>query len=107
MVPAVRQYRAFYCSYTMVAMSNPEYILTLSCPDQRGIVHRVSGFLAEHGCNILDSAQFGDQETQRFFMRVHFASEDAGVADQALRAQFGQLADTLRLEWALHDARAK
>lgn len=41
-------------------MTHPEYILTLSCPDQRGIVHRVSGFLAEHGCNIIDSAQFGD-----------------------------------------------
>ena len=44
---------------TVVAMTNsanpvnpvnPEYILTISCLDQRGIVHRVSGFLAEHGC---------------------------------------------------------
>lgn len=40
------------------AMTTPEYILTLSCLDQRGIVYRVSGFLAEHGCNIIDSAQF-------------------------------------------------
>ena len=47
---------------TAAAMTNPEYILTLSCLDQRGIVHRVSGFLAEHDCNIIDSAQFGDQE---------------------------------------------
>jgi formyltetrahydrofolate deformylase len=36
-------------------------------------VHRVSGFLAEHGCNIIDSAQFGDSQSQLFFMRVHFA----------------------------------
>ena len=35
-------------------MAHPEYILTLSCLDQRGIVHRVSGFLADHGCNIID-----------------------------------------------------
>ncbi|TWI70106.1 formyltetrahydrofolate deformylase [Pseudoduganella lurida] len=88
-------------------MTHPEYILTLSCPDQRGIVHRVSGFLAEHGCNIIDSAQFGDQETQRFFMRVHFAAEDAAVADETLRAEFGQLAHTLGLEWHLHDAHRK
>jgi formyltetrahydrofolate deformylase len=88
-------------------MTYPEYILTLSCPDQRGIVHRVSGFLAEHGCNIIDSAQFGDQETRRFFMRVHFAAEDAGVADDQLRADFAQLADLLRLEWHLHDAHRK
>ena len=48
-------------------MTHPEYILTLSCLDQRGIVHRVSGFLAEHGCNIIDSAQFGDAESKLFF----------------------------------------
>jgi len=88
-------------------MTHPEYILTLSCPDQRGIVHHVSGFLAAHGCNILDSAQFGDQETQRFFMRVHFAAEDSAVADATLRADFAQLAGTLRLEWDLHDAHYK
>ncbi|GGX79241.1 formyltetrahydrofolate deformylase [Massilia dura] len=90
---------------------HPEYILTLSCPDQRGIVHRVSGFLAEHGCNIIDSAQFGDQETRRFFMRVHFAAEDAAVGDTELRTGFAELAahsdDALRLEWNLYDAHRK
>jgi formyltetrahydrofolate deformylase len=88
-------------------MIHPEHILTLSCHDQRGIVHRVSGFLADHGCNIIDSAQFGDQETKRFFMRVHFAREDGGVSDAALRDDFAQLAQDMGLEWALHDAHAK
>jgi formyltetrahydrofolate deformylase len=88
-------------------MNHPEYILTLSCHDQRGIVHRVSGFLAEHGCNIIDSAQFGDAETQRFFMRVHFAREDAAFSDAALREDFAKVADAMGMEWALHDAHAK
>ncbi|SFF84131.1 formyltetrahydrofolate deformylase [Duganella sp. CF458] len=88
-------------------MNHPEYILTLSCHDQRGIVHRVSGFLAEHGCNIIDSAQFGDAETQRFFMRVHFAREDAAVSDAVLRQDFANIAQSMGMEWALHDAHAK
>ena len=88
-------------------MTHPEYILTLSCLDQRGIVHRVSGFLAEHGCNILDSAQFGDQESQLFFMRVHFALEDAGVSDIALRADFESLSQAMQLNAQLHDAHYK
>jgi len=88
-------------------MTHPEYILTLSCHDQRGIVHRVSGFLAEHGCNIIDSAQFGDAETQRFFMRVHFAREDAAVGDALLREDFARVAASMGMEWALHDAHAK
>ncbi|HEY5801229.1 MAG TPA: formyltetrahydrofolate deformylase [Burkholderiaceae bacterium] len=88
-------------------MAYPEHILTLSCPDQRGIVHRVSGFLAEHGCNIIDSAQFGDSESRLFFMRVHFALEDGAVSDADLRGNFAALAATMKMDCALHDARAK
>lgn len=88
-------------------MNHPEYILTLSTPDHRGIVFRVSGFLSEHGCNILDSAQYGDPQSQTFFMRVHFASEDGGISDEVLRGDFGVLATELGFEWQLHDARRK
>ena len=88
-------------------MIHPEYILTFSCLDQRGIVHRVSGFLAEHGCNIIDSAQFGDAQSQLFFMRVHFSLEDAGVSDAQLRAAFELLSQSMQLNGKLHDARYK
>ncbi|QAU34830.1 formyltetrahydrofolate deformylase [Janthinobacterium sp. 17J80-10] len=84
--------------------THPEYILTLSCLDQRGIVHRVSGFLAEHGCNIIDSAQFGDAQSRLFFMRVHFSAEDPSFPDAALRAQFAAMADGMGMNWQLHDA---
>jgi formyltetrahydrofolate deformylase len=86
---------------------HPEYILTLSCHDQRGIVQRVSGFLAEHGCNIIDSAQFGDAQSKLFFMRVHFAAEDPAISDGALREEFAALAATMKMNAQLHDARKK
>jgi formyltetrahydrofolate deformylase len=88
-------------------MAYPEYILTLSCLDQRGIVLRVSGFLAEHGCNIIDSDQFGDAESKLFFMRVHFALEDATVSDAALRAGFDALCANLDAKGELHDTARK
>ena len=76
-------------------------ILTLSCPDQRGIVARVSAFLFERGCNILDAQQFDDQETGVFFMRVVF---DADAADRdALRGAFTALAQALSMRWTLRD----
>lgn len=76
-------------------------ILTLSCPDQRGIVAKVSAFLFERGCNILDAQQFDDQETGQFFMRVVF---DADGADrEALRGAFGDLATHLKMKWTLRD----
>lgn len=85
----------------------PEYILTLSCPDQRGIVHSVSGFLAQHGCNIIDSAQFGDAQSASFFMRVHFAVEDSTVSEAVLRAEFAIMGSQQQMEWQLHDAHHK
>lgn len=88
-------------------MPKQEYILTLSCLDQRGIVHRVSGFLAEHGCNITDSAQFGDAQSKLFFMRVHFVLEQDVLNDAALRERFAELASTMQMNWQLHDAARK
>ncbi len=88
-------------------MTHPEYILTLSCLDRRGIVHRVSGFLADHGCNIFDSAQFGDLQSRLFFMRVHFSVEDEAVTDNILRAEFADLGESLNLSWQLHDTKKK
>lgn len=92
---------------TPIYMTHPEYILTLSCLDQRGIVHRVSGFLADHGCNIIDSAQFGDAESKLFFMRVHFALEDSAVSDTMLRTGFDALCSQLGMQGQLHDAAVK
>ncbi|MGH3342293.1 MAG: formyltetrahydrofolate deformylase [Carbonactinosporaceae bacterium] len=87
-------------------MSEPapkEYVLTLSCPDRRGIVHGVSRFLLEMGCNILDSQQFGDRDSTLFFMRVHVAAEDPLVTLAMLRSGFEAVAASFGMRWAIHD----
>jgi len=59
-----------------MSFQKPAFVLTLSCADQSGIVASIAGILAEHGCNITDSAQFGDVKSNRFFMRVSFSAPD-------------------------------
>ncbi|GAA1928058.1 formyltetrahydrofolate deformylase [Nocardioides hwasunensis] len=82
-----------------------EYVLTLSCPDRPGIVHAVSGFLVERGANIVESQQFGDQLTDRFFMRIGFdAAEAAGAAE--LHAQFAPVAERFGMTYELWAAAA-
>ncbi|GAB3325977.1 formyltetrahydrofolate deformylase [Bordetella tumulicola] len=87
-------------------MPHNDHILTLSCPDRTGIVYRVSGLLFKLGCNILDSQQFGDDESGRFFLRVHFDLPSAVEVD-SLREQFTEVAEGLGMEWQIHDARRK
>ena len=84
----------------------PDYILTLSCPDRTGIVYRVTGLLYELGCNILDAQQFGDDETQRFFLRVHFNLPSAS-GDGVLQERIAALAAEFEMDWKLHDARKR
>ncbi len=78
-----------------------EYILTLSCPDKRGIVAAVSIFLSEHGCNIIDSAQFGDNATNLFFMRVHFKAEQPHVQEALLQKNFKTIANKYDMSWEI------
>ncbi|MFF7396364.1 formyltetrahydrofolate deformylase [Achromobacter sp. NPDC008082] len=87
-------------------MQHNDYILTLSCPDRTGIVYRVSGLLFELGCNILDSQQFGDEETGQFFLRVHFDLPVAVAADD-LRGRLNTLSADYGMDLKLHDARRK
>jgi formyltetrahydrofolate deformylase len=74
-----------------------DHILTISCPDTIGIVFHVTGFLFERGCNIIDSQQFGDETTGRFFMRVHF-DVPANQTIDLVRSQFEQIAQKFSME---------
>ena len=80
------------------------FILTLSCPDQPGIVHAVTGFLKERGANITDAAQYNDQSTGLFFMRTRFDCPDGTLAS-LLREQFVPLAGPMQMAWGLHSAK--
>ena len=83
-----------------------DFILTLSCPDRTGIVHAVSGFLLSFNGNIVDSQQFGDEETQHFFLRIHFRVA-ADIQEAQLRQEFTPLADKFAMHWQLHNTQTK
>ncbi len=80
-----------------------EIVVTLTCPDQVGIVHAVSGFLADRGINIVESQQFADRASNRFFMRVQ-ASLPAADSGHSLTSQFAPLATRFQMKWAIHNA---
>ena len=86
-------------------MSQP-FTLTITCPDQPGIVQRVSGMIFDNGGNILDSSQFGDCETGMFFMRVVFETD---AAESDLATALGAIAAEIKLDWKLvpSDRRAR
>ena len=78
-----------------------DLVLTLSCPDRVGVVHAVTGVLAEHGANIVDSQEYGDPDTGRFFMRVHV------TGTSGLREGFSGVAGSFAMDWSLTDVGAR
>ena len=82
-------------------------ILTLSCTDRPGIVGSVGTFLADHGCNIVESAQFGDVDSGRFFMRVVFETLPGGTPSDDVKRAFAAIAGRFGMAWQLHDAGEK
>ncbi|PYI18153.1 formyltetrahydrofolate deformylase [Aspergillus japonicus CBS 114.51] len=84
------------------------YILTLSCPDRPGIVHAVTAYLVQNNLNIIDSSQFGDPTSERFFMRVHFKPESTPAPTlEQLREAFAPTAEKLAMTFELVSATAK
>ncbi len=80
------------------------FILSLSCPDRPGIVHAVSGFLLEHGGNILEAAQFDDRDTGLFFLRMQFESSSAEASVASLSQAFADTAASFGMRWQIFDA---
>jgi len=78
------------------------YCVTVTCPARRGIVAVISGYLAGKGCNITDSAQFDDNETNCFFMRTSFIAE-TGMTLDVLRRDFEPLARQYGMQVQFHD----
>ena len=87
-------------------MHRNDYILTLSCPDRIGIVYSVSGLLLQQQGNIIDAQQFGDEETGKFFLRVHFVLPEGTAIDQVSQ-DFTGLAEQFQMQWNLYDAQRK
>ncbi|MFO0929746.1 MAG: formyltetrahydrofolate deformylase [Gemmataceae bacterium] len=55
------------------------HLLLIDCPDQPGLILKVTGILFQRGFNIISNHEFVDREKSRFFMRTEFT----GVPDLA------------------------
>lgn len=81
----------------------PTTRLLLACPDQPGLIARVSGFLAEAGLNIVDVDQHSSAEG-RFFMRMVFDRIPEAERDQ-LELRFGrEIAEPFAMDYEFHES---
>jgi len=80
-------------------VSHP-FILTLSCKERPGIVHAVSSFLFEHGCDIVEHQQFDDAVRGQLFLRTAFVC-DTETDAQRLAEAFRVVADEFGMSYRI------
>lgn len=82
----------------------PTSRLLLACPDQPGLIARVSGFLAEAGLNIVDVDQHSSAEG-RFFMRMVFDRLPDEQERMDLELRFARkIAEPFAMEYEFHES---
>jgi formyltetrahydrofolate deformylase len=50
-----------------------DYILRIDCPDEKGLVHKITGVLFFNNLNVERTDEFVERDTNQFFMRVAFS----------------------------------
>lgn len=83
-----------------------DFVLLIDSEDRKGIVAAVANSIVSQDCNIVESSQFGDANTGRFFMRVAIAGPD-GMTAESFGEAFAPVATAFALNWRIHDPRQK
>lgn len=84
-------------------MVEQRHVLSLSCEAKPGIVAAVTTELAEHGANLVETSQFWDRQSDRFFLRIAFLTPD-GFNPEALDGALAPARARLAMESTLTDA---
>ncbi len=80
------------------------HVLIIKCPDTRGIVAAVSGYLNDNDISIVESAQFNDAEGDMFYVRVVFKQAGAKMPPMAtLHDGFKPIAHRFSMDWEIYN----
>ena len=79
----------------------------IQCPDQKGLVAKITNFFYEKGFNILSSQQYVNSIEKRYFMRIRLDAEEANISKKALEECFSEMAKPLQLDWSVNFGRVK
>lgn len=88
-----------------MAQRTLKQILTVSCPDQPGLIAACTQVLAQDGANIVDLTQHTALDIESFFLRAEFDVPVDSLG--SIRTELEHLAERFTMTWQLYDAHRK
>ena len=73
--------------------------LLLSCPDQKGLVAKISQFIFQRGGNILNLDEHVEREEKMFFTRVEWDTKEVALSVEEFEKEFSELAKQISASW--------
>ncbi len=73
--------------------------LSVSCPDNKGLIAAVSSFISMHDGNILSADQYVNRESGGFLMRMEIEGDGFGLEREEFASAFAPLARRHRMDW--------
>jgi formyltetrahydrofolate deformylase len=82
-------------------MKPASIIFLLDCPDQKGLMSRITSFFYQRGFNILHCQQYTDTRENHFFMRMKLDMQDLATSRETLEREFDDFARSLQIRWVV------
>ena len=76
-------------------------ILLISCPDRKGIVAEITGFIAKNNGNIIHADQHIDFQKGTFFMRIEWELSGFSIPKDKIAFHFKPIADKFSMNWEI------
>jgi formyltetrahydrofolate deformylase len=74
----------------------------IKCPDQKGLVAKITSFFYEKGFNILSCQQYVNAIENTYFMRVRLNADGTKISKDELENSFIKLAQPLGFNWSVN-----
>lgn len=76
--------------------------LLVSCPDQQGLVAKISSFIYSNGGNIIHADHHTDLAADLFLTRIEWQLDGFHLARELIAPAFNAIATPLQANWELH-----
>lgn len=74
----------------------------IKCPDQKGLVSKITSFFYEKGFNIISCQQYVNAIEDMYFMRVRLSADGTNISKKELETSFLELAAPLNFKWSVN-----
>ncbi len=86
----------------LITMKPQIVTFLIKCPDQKGLLAKITNFFYERSFNIVSCQQYVNATENTYFMRIRLDAEGAEISRVVLENSFVELSEPLQIDWSVY-----